>query len=905
MAGSTWVREGRRVELTTPLPDKTPSEYILEFSQSCPIWQQDVIRRLYTQAEFTEQDHQDALKMLKAEVGLAIEGESIQPRPLALEHLVTKKADSPDVVLHQLSDILNVNQLLGDQTLRFAPKGMTVVFGENGSGKSGYCRVLKQVCRIIKDAQEEILGNVYNEQAAPSSAKVKFAVGTETKELDWSEGIGPVEDLARISIFDSLAATFYADKENKVEFVPFQLDIFERLGKVCAHLEKMLHLEIADCQKIMDMFLPEIPDGTKVKEVLTLPASATMLNQLEKLGKWTAADDDGIVQVSKKLDANPVLRLARLQQYKSMLIKLGSEIKSLWTSLDDDAIKNLNSKKLAAKVAKEAADLAARDFGEAEIHLPGTGGDAWRQLFVYAKRYSEVAYPEQPAPVIDNEARCVLCQQELDEPSQIRFASFEKFIQSTAAQEARNKENELLQAQQAFFQINPRVTSEVKQLLIGLEGENPDVVQTLTDCFHIAHARLSEIKPRLDADEIPVEELLIELSSNPLITVMDAIKGMDAEISLLEKALEDQSILDRLAADLEELKARKLLSDSLGDFLHCISAKILKQTLENCLSGCKTTDISKKGGIARKLYISKEFEAQLTREIGTLDLAHIPFKVAERNERGHHLLGVKLNANQACKTVKVLSQGEHRALALACFLTEVATLPGHDGIIVDDPVSSLDHRRRRLVAQRLADEAKKRQVIIFTHDLVFLRELELAATEKLVPTILHSIRKTNEGFGHVMEGAKPWPAMAIKARYVHLTSSIAEIRQIIDQDSYEYKRTVMQYYKDLRDTWERLVEEVLLYEVVQRFDLGVQTMRLKAVEVQDEDYQTIYRNMKKASELCHDEACAVQRPFPNPNELEADLTTIREFGKAIEKRQRDTASKRRAMTESPPTAELV
>lgn len=238
-----------RVELATLLPDKTPSEYILEFSQSCPAWQQDVIRRLYTQTEFTEQDHQDALMMLKAEIGLSVEGDPIQPHPLALEHLVTKKVDSPDVVLHQMSEITNVNKLLGDQTLRFAPKGMTVIFGENGSGKSGYCRVLKQVCRIIKDAQEEILGNVYEDRPGPSSAKVKFAVGSDSKELVWQEDSNPTEDPARISIFDSLAATFYTDKENKVEFVPFQLDIFERLGKVCTRLDDMLRLKLQTAKR--------------------------------------------------------------------------------------------------------------------------------------------------------------------------------------------------------------------------------------------------------------------------------------------------------------------------------------------------------------------------------------------------------------------------------------------------------------------------------------------------------------------------------------------------------------------------------------------------------------------------------------------------------------------------------
>lgn len=49
---------------------------------------------------------------------------------------------------------------------------------------------------------------------------------------------------------------------------------------------------------------------------------------------------------------------------------------------------------------------------------------------------------------------------------------------------------------------------------------------------------------------------------------------------------------------------------------------------------------------------------------------------------------------------------------------------GKGGIVFDDPVSSLDHRRRERVAKRLAAEAVQRQVIIFTHDIYFLCLLE-------------------------------------------------------------------------------------------------------------------------------------------------------------------------------------
>jgi ABC-type cobalamin/Fe3+-siderophores transport system ATPase subunit len=44
-------------------------------------------------------------------------------------------------------DVSAVNNLTPGQTLAFAPAAITVVYGNNGAGKSGYARLLKRICR--------------------------------------------------------------------------------------------------------------------------------------------------------------------------------------------------------------------------------------------------------------------------------------------------------------------------------------------------------------------------------------------------------------------------------------------------------------------------------------------------------------------------------------------------------------------------------------------------------------------------------------------------------------------------------------------------------------------------------------------------------------------------------------
>ncbi|KWS56398.1 MULTISPECIES: AAA family ATPase [Pseudomonas syringae group] len=73
---------------------------------------------------------------------------------------------------------------------------------------------------------------------------------------------------------------------------------------------------------------------------------------------------------------------------------------------------------------------------------------------------------------------------------------------------------------------------------------------------------------------------------------------------------------------------------------------------------------------------------------------------------------------------KILSEGEQKVISLSAFLAEIKTFRNNAPIILDDPVSSLDHIYREKIAERLSKEALTRQIIIFTHDLSLIMEVE-------------------------------------------------------------------------------------------------------------------------------------------------------------------------------------
>src|SRR5690606_10908670 len=121
---------------------------LLAFAAEREPWQQDMIRRLYVQATLPPQDEEDAFKMLQAWHGLIARDAAPTPVPLTADSDAHCTPRVEGTIINSLGSIHNCGQLASDQVLHFAVDGITVIYGDNGCGKSSYCRMLKKVCRV-------------------------------------------------------------------------------------------------------------------------------------------------------------------------------------------------------------------------------------------------------------------------------------------------------------------------------------------------------------------------------------------------------------------------------------------------------------------------------------------------------------------------------------------------------------------------------------------------------------------------------------------------------------------------------------------------------------------------------------------------------------------------------------
>jgi hypothetical protein len=265
-------------------------------------------------------------------------------------------------------------------------------------------------------------------------------------------------------------------------------------------------------------------------------------------------------------------------------------------------------------------------------------------------------------------------------------------------------------------------------------------------------------------------------------------------------------------------------------------------------------------------------------ELRRLNCSHLPVDLEPHTALGETQVGLRLaGAHGAARVSEILSEGEQRARSLAFFFAEMRLAEHTGGVIVDDPVSSLDDERRSYIARRLVGEAAHRQVIVFTHDLPFMLELLEQADKVELEPKLQGVWRHGTSVGRV-DKRPPFAAMKFKQRVGELDQRVARWdKQPEPSTADEAWHRVCDLYVDMRTTWERAVEERLFQGVVQRFQREVKTLKLPAVNVTDELVQEIEEGMTRCSYFAHDAAPGTRTTLPGRVQLAADVERLREF----------------------------
>ncbi len=250
-------------------------------------------------------------------------------------------------------------------------------------------------------------------------------------------------------------------------------------------------------------------------------------------------------------------------------------------------------------------------------------------------------------------------------------------------------------------------------------------------------------------------------------------------------------------------------------------------------------------------YVSDALCDRFRTELSRLGLDYLRGELSAAGaHKGKLFHRIKLRAKHDAHCVK-WSQKANFAVSLpAAFLAEIGDTTS--GILFDDPVSSLDHTWRGRIAIRLAEEAKIRQVIAFTHDIAFHFLLREAAESPAIKVILceRCVERRGMAGAGFCRDEPPWAGMKTKSRIGILKNALAGLTKESEEGDVNYERDMRDWYGRLRETWERAVEECLFKDSVRRFSHSVKTNSLKEALSKinpAEDWAAINKGMTRAS----------------------------------------------------------
>lgn len=860
---------------------------IQKWSETLPHWQRDAARRLLlNETGLSSTDYEELYQLLKAEHGLPV-AEGLTAIPLATEHLPAELADGETVNLKALRNLQHVNKIGAGEVLNFQAKGMTIVYGGNGSGKSGYTRVMKRACRA-RDQAEPIHPDATNPAEADETPSATFdiEVSGEAEEVSWSCESIPPDKLSNIAVFDSRCARSYLTAEQDVAYLPYGLDIVENLANaVLPELKEKLGAEIAGIDVNTAPYahlLGETAVGRQF-EGLNAKSSRETIQELGTLGDEDLVRFDDLTKALAEKD--PVAKARELKLSAERLKAYAGKMNKPLAWVCDDAVEKLRSLVQSKLESEDAETRAAEVLQAGETLLPGTGQQMWKALFESARRYStEVAYPRYDYPKTGDGAVCPLCQEELSGTASERLIRFEQYVKDDVAKIAGEKRQKLNEAKQKIEEAELKfgddaVLEEIRQL----DDSLPAIITSYEEGLQNRKQAMLNCITTNDWAEIP------ELHEDPRVRIRNLAAGQLRSSRTLKRAADEEK-KRLLVAEHAELAARIELSKSLDSVLALLERMKNKVALDACYDQLKTRPISDQSKAFTSQAVTRELKIALDREFKVLGVGHINTKLKERSDRGKTLHQLLLDLPTARKVDEILSEGEQRAIAVGSFLAEL-TLANHAcGIVFDDPVSSLDHMRRNRVARRLAIESANRQVIIFTHDTVFLHQLRHECSQLGTDPLISSLEWEGTCSGKVHTGL-PWGHKSVADRIDRIEKKQRYLEKLPwpAYPSEEVAGQIIRLYSFLRATIERFVQDIVLNGTVQRYRDYVEVKRLdRVIGLQQNEVDEIFRLTQRCHDIveAHDPSSAKDDPPPTPDELKQDIDDLKSLIEQIKHRRR-------------------
>jgi len=830
-------------------------DLIRDWATGISYWEQAVLEKLAAGVTLTEKDHQRFLNLMLEDTGLAPKPHAARP-PLPFPAKLADASPGTGFTIVRLSNLRNVNALPLAQQLTFGAQ-LTIIYGSNGSGKTGYTRPLG--CAAFARGEREVLTDARKASVKQApAADIEILRDGKRSIVSWTYGTRS-PDLTGVYVFDGTSASVHLTRPNALSFSPAGLPLLTELAAVTDQIRERLR-KLIEAKSAPHNFSASFSGDSTVSREIAALGPKTDVAKLRQVAKLTAAEADSMLALDQQIAVlktrNVPHRIGTLKQEARDLQRLVDLVRNVAGALGDAVEGQVTDLITQVEALRRDAERVGADQFQFE-QFTQVGTQVWREFIGVAKRLAEAeSQPGVSYPAVGD--HCLLCRQTLSPQAIGLMNRLWDFLGSDAPARYKAAQARCVSLADQFRGLNLSFFGADASSRRLLQNEVPEQVVALDAFLQTCAARSLQFLTALNTGaigQIPKPEAF---NSD---VILSAVAQREQEISKLENS-DPNATLQELEAGLRELQHRQTLSKHLVDIEHWIDNRKWCARAQKAVGS--TRHITAKYNELFKVLVTDRYQALFENILRTLK-RNLKLTIETRGHKGETVRQIILSPESFAQKLaidKVLSDGEKRAVALADFLTEVTLDTSSKAIILDDPVSSLDGDSKAAIANILVEQAANRQVIVFTHDLVFLHALKIAAKKTSVDVVSHWIRIEDEQPGYVYLDNSPLCEGDYKSANVARECYAAAK----NAPPAEQERALQQGFGALRASYEAFIIYDLFNGVVKRFEERVSFERLREVSI---DKAIIDQVVEKLSTLSryidahlHSDLFSLEKPTP-------------------------------------------
>lgn len=852
----------------------TSNEEIIEWFAQQSIWIQDAVKTFYEKGDFTDRD----IKRFADECIGEMTGKKINIDLTGLNLLF--RDDTKDFSIESIANVEGVNALASGKKLQFGTSGVTVVYGENGAGKSGYIRILKK----LADAKykEELKKNVYSNSSCKQSCEVNIVSGEmeEILKCDLAKD-GEHEILRNIDIFDSRLSTAYIDESNEASYEPWIFMLFRELANISTSVKNKIEEE-KNALNSYAISIPEEMSETKIGlDLLSITAKSSFD---DSFFEWTAEDNEELQRKVKEANVDAI---------KTRISQLGNEIKQINGIKDyfeqfesffsESSVNEIMRKKSVLTEAEKEQETARVLFGKeaSEQDKASISISAWKSLWKDAKEYYDTLLSKNGVIRYTEEGGiCPLCGQTIGLEHIHRMKSVDEYINGNISQKVAKTKKEYWD----LLKKCPRAWEQNQFKLVLDSCELGPERSQFEQCANRIHTTSTLISSN------EIENARIEVLDIPAISKLldDILMQRETEKKAKEDLIqnEEHKILEK---SISELQARRFASTLKTQVEGRIKFLKAAQVYDDAMKLTSSNKLSSKSKALAEELLTEDYMNRFNHELQLLTRGSVKASLKQqRVSKGKIPFKIVLEgvSDEKVNPSDVLSEGERRVVSLATFFAESSGRTRNCPLIVDDPISSLDLKFESLVINRLVEMGKSRQVIVFTHRLSMVVGL-FDKCGKEIPFSEIELLGRGQNKGIPAESSHNGEKSLGKLKNLK-NDNIARIKKM-DEASQEYTEGIHYICQQIRIFVEKSVEDTLLNGVVLRYRKDVQTNnRIKWLSaITEEDCKIIDEMMTKYSYYDHSMSDEMPLQEFSLTEIEEDLDKFIDWLEGIKKRQKE------------------